>query len=170
MDIDQLKKKIPDMFERIKRDVQKVLKQRRAGLNLGFVDMGMSPQGFIGGMFFSGGTMILMNTRALQVLLEETKNHDIPEIAEYYVYHVLMHEYIHSLGYLDEHECREVTAYITHELYPHDHPIAIMADRGIGVYFPRFVYAPENFAFKPPHDTSIELVKGFDRSSTTYFT
>nr|MDO8119673.1 hypothetical protein [Candidatus Sigynarchaeota archaeon] len=98
------------MFERIKRDVQKVLKQRRAGLNLGFVDMGMSPQGFIGGMFFSGGTMILMNTRALQVLIEETKSHDIPEIAEYYVYHVLMHEYIHSLGYLDERECQDVTA------------------------------------------------------------
>src|SRR5512137_801805 len=113
MNLDQLKRKIPDMFERIKRDVQKVLKQRRAGLNLGFVDMGMSPQGFIGGMFFSGGTMILMNTRALQVLLEDTSKRNMSEISEYYVYHVLMHEYVHSLGYLDERECRDVTAYIT---------------------------------------------------------
>jgi hypothetical protein len=170
MNLDELKKKIPDAFERIKRDVQKVLRQRRAGLNLGFVDMGMSPQGFVGGMFFSGGTMILMNTRALQVLLDDTTNRNMPEIAEYYVYHVLMHEYVHSLGYLDERECRDVTAYITHELYPHNHPISIMADRGIGVYFPQFIYAPENFAFKSPQDGSIELVKGFDRGSTTYFT
>ncbi|MBN2152663.1 MAG: hypothetical protein JW839_14525 [Candidatus Lokiarchaeota archaeon] len=158
------------MFERIRRDVQKVLGQRRAGLSLGFVDMGMSPQGFVGGMFFSGGTMILMNTRALRVLLEDAVNRENPEIAEYYVYHVLMHEYIHSLGYLDERECREVTAYVTHELFPHNHPITIMADRGIGVYFPRFIYAPENIAFEPPRDGSIELVKGFDRGSTTYFT
>ncbi len=172
MDLENLKKKIPDMFEQIKRDVYKVLRKRRAGLNLGFVDMGMSPQGFIGGMFFSGGTMILMNTRALGVLIEEVKSNRLknPEIAEGYVYHVIMHEYVHSLGYLDEQECREVTAYITHQLFPHNHPIAIMADRGIGVYFPQFIYAPGNYAYRPPDDASIELVKGFDRSSTMYFT
>nr|MDO8109782.1 hypothetical protein [Candidatus Sigynarchaeota archaeon] len=172
MNIETIKKKLPDMFEQIKRDVYKILKKRRAGLNLGFVDMGISPQGFIGGMFFSGGTMILMNVRALDVLVDEVNRNrgKTPEIAEGYVYHVLMHEYIHSLGYLDEQECRDVTRYITHQLFPSYHPVSIMADRGIGVYFPQLIYAPENYAFKPPEDGSIELIKGFDRSSTGYFT
>jgi hypothetical protein len=154
------------MFEQIKRDVYKVLKRRRAGLNLGFVDMGMSPQGFIGGMFFSGGTMILVNVKALEVLADEINNSGkSEEIVLGYIYHVLMHEYIHSLGYLDESETRDVTFYVTRQLFPEGHPVYVMAQRGIGVYFPQMIYAPDNYQFRPD-PSQIELIKGFDRSST----
>nr|MDO8118346.1 hypothetical protein [Candidatus Sigynarchaeota archaeon] len=168
--IEELKKQIPDVFEGVKRDVKKVINRSRAGLNLGFVEMGISSQGFIGGMFFSGGTMILMNVTALDVLVNEinTNANKSPEMAISYVYHVMMHEYIHSLGFLDETTCQQVTRHVTRKLFPPDHPVAIMAERGIGVYFPRFTYAPEHLAFHP-RDGSVELIKNFDKSNTMYF-
>ncbi len=170
MRLEELKKKIPDLFEAIKRDVKRVIGRSRAGLNLGFVDMGISPNGFIGGMYFSGGTMILMNVTALDVLVDEVNSNPnkTPDIAIAYVYHVIMHEYIHSLGFLDEKACRDVTLYVSRKLFPEDNPVTIMAERGIGVYFPRFRYAPEHFQFQPKTNY-VELIKNFDKSNTMYF-
>lgn len=171
MDIDDLKRRIPALFEQVKRDVRKVLGRQRAGLSLGFVDMGISTQGFVGGMYFSGGTTILMNVRALQVLIDEvmtdpTKPEDI---VIHYVYHVLMHEYIHALGFLDERACRDATLHVTAKLFPGEHPVHVMAARGIGAYFPRAIYAPASAATSLPAPGTVELVRGFDRGSTTYF-
>lgn len=171
MNLKELKKKIPDIFERVKRDVKKVLNRRRAGLNLAFVNMGMSSRGFIGGMFFSGGTMIIMNNKALEVLLREIKKDpdQQEDIALDYVYHVLMHEYLHSLGFLDEKSCRDITLFVTKKLgYPKNHPVRQMAEKGIGVYFPNMVYAPEHYNFKP-NPAHLELIPGFDKSNTIYY-
>lgn len=170
MDIEYLKKRLSDIFEEIKKDVKKVLGRRRAGLSLGLVDMGVSPRGFIGGMFFSGGTMILMNTTALKALIAEiNQEEDKPDdIVVAYVYHVLMHEYIHSLGFLDEFTCRQITLHVTRQLFNEHNPVYVMAERGIGHYFPEFTYAPAGYAFRPK-PSEIELIDGFDRSSTTYF-
>lgn len=178
MDLRKLKQAMPEIFEQVKRDVKHVLGRQRAGLSLGLVDMGISSRGFIGGMFFSGGTMILMNRRALQVLLAtgETAsrwNHDAcqldrEEIVEAYVYNVLQHEYIHALGFLDEGTCRKITREVSRKVFPENHPVTLMAKHGIGYFFPRHRYAPVEYQFTP--DTrSIELVKGFDRSSTVYY-
>ncbi|MFX0101948.1 MAG: hypothetical protein ACFFCS_20450 [Candidatus Hodarchaeota archaeon] len=167
MDIETLKKQMPDLFEMVKKDVRKIIGRQRAGLSLGLVDMGISPSGFIGGMFFSGGTMILMNTTALNTLIDEIneKQEKPDDIVIAYVYHILMHEYIHSLGFLDEFTCREVTKHITKQLFSEDNPVYVMADRGIGHYFPDFTYAPAGYSFQP-NPSEIELIEGFDRSST----
>jgi len=166
MKLEELKKKIPDLFEKVKRNVEKVIHRHRAGLTLGFIEMGVSNQGFIGGMFFSGGTMILMNSTALRILINQGKLTD--EIIINYVYHILLHEYIHSLGYLDELECRKITYHVTNETFQdEEHPAHVMASKGIGAYFPKLIYAPGNFQLGP--GTRIERIKNFDKSSQTYF-
>ncbi len=166
MDLDELKKEMPDIFEKVKRDVEKTLYRHRAGLSLGLVEMGISGRGFIGGMFFSGGTMILMNSTALRVLLTKKEMND--EIVLAYVYHILLHEYIHSLGFLSERECRQYTDYVTKEIIPDDkHPARVMAARGIGAYFPDIIYAPPDYQMAKY--LKIERVENFDKSSTTYY-
>ncbi|NHI91333.1 MAG: hypothetical protein EAX96_02445 [Candidatus Lokiarchaeota archaeon] len=166
MILEELKLKIPDLFEKVKRDVDKAIGRHRAGLSLGFVEMGVSNLGFIGGMFFSGGTIILMNSTVLKVLINtETLSDDI---IIYYVYHILLHEYIHSLGFLNEKKCREVTNFVTKEVYEdQNHPARLLAERGIGYYFPKLIYAPGNYRLSS--NIKIERIKNFDKSSQTYF-
>ena len=166
MKLEELKKKIPDLFEDVKCDVDKALNRHRAGLSLGFVEMGISNAGFIGGMFFSGGTMILMNSTALRVLINEHTLTD--EIVINYVYHILLHEYIHSLGFLNERECRQVTNFVTKETFEdQNHPARLLAENGIGHYFPKLVYAPGNYRLGP--NMRIERIRNFDKGSQTYF-
>ena len=61
MNIQELKKEMPDIFETVKSDVKNVLGHHRAGLSLGLVELGMFKGGFIGGMHFYPGHDIVMN-------------------------------------------------------------------------------------------------------------
>jgi len=166
MNLQDLKRQMPDIFERVKRDVETVIGRHRAGLSLGLVSMGMFYGNFIGGMFFSGGTMIIMNTDPLHVLLETQPD----EVILAYVYHILLHEYIHSLGFLNERQCRQITHQITKEVFKGSkHPAVVLAFKGIGAYFPdlHLIYAPQNYGFQG--QWQVDRVKEFDRESFRYF-
>lgn len=165
MQMDQLRKKLPDIFEQVKKDVWQEMRQRRAGLVLGLVDMGMFRGGFIGGMFFAGGTMILMNTTPLRIILENYPD----EVVLAYSYHILLHEYIHSLGYMSEVQTRALSLQISRKTYKDpENPAVIIAERGIGAYFPNIplIYAPDEYQ---PSGLRIDVVKEFDRGSKTYY-
>ena len=166
MEFEDWRKQLPDIFERVKKDVWDTIKRHRAGLVLGLVEMGMQYGGFIGGMFFSGGTMILMNTTPLRLILPDQPDKNIWA----YTYHILLHEYVHSLGFLDENQTRSVTLQISKEVFKDPkHPALIIARRGIGAFIPNLplIYAPLNF---DPRGLKIDVVKEFDRSSQTYYT
>ncbi len=165
MDLYGLKKLMPEIFEKVKRDVRKVYKRHRAGLSLGLVEMGMFQQGFIGGMHFHPGTEIVMNKTPLKVILETQPY----EVIWAYTYHILLHEYVHSLGVIDERKCREITLRISEEIFKEtNHPAVILARKGIGAYLPdlKMVYIPPE---QKPEGISIEYVYGFDSESQTYF-
>jgi len=165
MKLHDLKKLMPEIFEKVKRDVQKVYRRHRAGLSLGLVEMGMYQQGFIGGMHFHPGTEIVMNKTPLKIILETQPY----EVIWAYTYHILLHEYIHSLGVINERHCREITLRISEEIYSEtDHPAVILAKKGIGAYLPdlKMVYIPPE---QKPEGMSIEYIYGFDRESQPYF-
>jgi hypothetical protein len=165
MEIQDLKKIMPEIFEKVKTDVRKILKLHRAGLSLGLVEMGMYRGGFIGGMHFYPGTEIVMNKSPLKIILESQPY----EIIWAYTYHILLHEYIHSLGIIDEYQCREITLRVTKGIFKEaDHPAMILAKNGIGTFFPnlKLTYVPPE---RRPEGISIEYVHGFDRESQPYF-
>jgi hypothetical protein len=165
MDLHDLKKLMPEIFEKVKKDVKKVANRHRAGLSLGLAEMGMFQQGFIGGMHFHPGTEIVMNKTPLKLILESQP----PEIVWAYTYHILLHEYIHSLGEIDEYRCREITLKVTEEIFKEmDHPAVILAKEGIGAYLPdlKMVYIPPE---QKPDGMTIEYVRDFDRESQNYF-
>jgi hypothetical protein len=100
-----------------------------------------------------------MNKNPLQ-RIRETK----PELYKPYAFFVLLHEYIHSLGYLDEELVVSKVYEITRDSLGEDHPATrIAAD--ISGFLKDLVY-PE-VAWKPDNER-IELVEGFDRSSVPY--
>ena len=169
MKLHDLKKEMPKIFERVKRDVEKVFGRHRAGLSLGLAEMGMSliqgKEGFIGGMHFAPGTDIIMNTSPLKIILETQPY----EIIWAYTYHILLHEYIHSLGVLNENQCRILTLKLTKEIFTEsDHPAIILAENGIGTFIPnlKLRYNPP---IKKPDEIVIEYLAEFEKESFDYY-
>ncbi|MFX0058898.1 MAG: hypothetical protein ACFE85_00810 [Candidatus Hodarchaeota archaeon] len=165
MKLQELKKEIPNIFEKVKKDVRKVLGRHRAGLSLGLVEMGIVRGGFIGGMHFHPGTEIVMNKTPLKLILDSQPY----EIVWSYTYHILLHEYVHSLGIIDEEKCRAITLKISEAIFKEaDHPAIILAKEGIGAFITdlRITYIPPE---RRPDGIAIEYVYGFDRESQSYF-
>lgn len=165
MNLQKIKEEIPEIFKQVKSDVKKVYRRHRAGLSLGLVEMGMYRGGFIGGMHFSPGTDIVMNRTPLEIILKEQPY----EIVWAYIYHILLHEYIHSLGILNELQCRRITLKVSENIFKDtNHPAIILAKNGIGTYFPNLhlIYAPPDLSSE---GIPIEYIYNFDQESFEYY-
>ncbi|MBY9013065.1 MAG: hypothetical protein KGD70_11890 [Candidatus Lokiarchaeota archaeon] len=167
MNLKDLKHEMPEIFETVKKDVIKTLgwNFHRAGLRLGLAEMGMIEGGFIGGMFIYPGTDIVMNTSPLWLILETQPD----DIVWAYTYHILLHEYIHSLGYIKEEKCEEKTFEVIEKVFEEEnHPVLILAKIGIGYYIRdlQIKNIPPN---RRPDGMLIEYVHGFDRESQSYY-
>lgn len=150
---------LPAIFEVVKRVVQDNLGRLRAGLMLGLADLGNHPQGFVGAFHALGTNVIVMNKVPL-VRIQETD----PELYRPYAFNVLLHEYLHTLGYVDEGAVRRTVLQLTEEAFGSDH-VASRIARDYSAFFPNLVY-PE--AAWRPAEFSMELVPDFDRSNARY--
>ena len=102
---------IKDVFELVREAVEDAMGESRAGLDLGFVEMGNSQQ-CVFAFYPVGSNIIVMNKTPIRRIME-TK----PELIKPYVFSTLLHEYIHSLGYLDEDQARQLTCTIAQQLF-----------------------------------------------------
>jgi hypothetical protein len=152
-------KSLPDIFELVKSLVLKSMSKSRGGLMLGMANLGNNPQGYFGGFFTTGSNVIVLNKIPLQRIMETR-----PELYKPYVFHVLLHEYIHSLGYLDEADVKQKVYKITKDALGEEHlATQIAAD---AKFFIKDLAYP-GVSWKP-EDEGLELVAGFDRSSVSY--
>lgn len=153
---------LADIFELVKRVVRRYLNCHRAGLMLGLVNLGMKRGYFIGAFHPVGSNIIVMNKAPLKIASKTTEK----KVYNAYCFLLLLHEYLHSLGYIDEKEVQELTEEICQQAFGNNHPAAVMARSGVEEYFPRVAHFPlEN---EPPSDVFIELVRNFEKSSSKY--
>lgn len=150
---------LADIFEIVKEAVWNSRMKSRAGLMLGLADLGNSPQGFIGAFFTVGSNFIVMNKIPLE-RIQETR----PELFKPFAFHVLMHEYIHSLGYLDERLVRQMVYDISKAVMGESH-LATQLAHDPTCFIPNLAYP--DLAWQPK-DLRMELVEGFDRGSVCY--
>ncbi|MDD1732328.1 MAG: hypothetical protein LUO83_09395 [Methanothrix sp.] len=165
-------KSMPDIFELVKSLVLKSMGKSRGGLMLGLANLGNNPQTFLGGFFATGSNVIVLNRIPLQ-RIKETR----PEIFKPYVFHVLLHEYIHSLGFLDEAEVRSRVLALSREALVRSRVLALsrealgekhlatMMAEDCGGFISYLAYP--GLAWRG-EDEKMELVEGFDRSSASY--
>ena len=151
---------LPDLFEVVKDLVECETGRHRAGLMLGMVDLGISQGGFVGAYFVVGGNAIVVNRQALGVI-----EHRQPELLKPYQFYLLLHEFLHAVGYLDEAQCRDVAATLSARAFGDGHDVTRIA-RDFGSIF-RDIIRP-GYGFMPPEAPTIELISGFDRSSVNY--
>ena len=151
---------LPDLFEVVKEMVDCELGRHRAGLMLGMVDLGISHGGFVGAYFVGGGNAIDVNRQALAII-----KHRQPELEKPYQFYLLLHEFLHAVGIIDEAQCRGTGASLATKAFGDEHDVTRIA-RDFGAIF-RDIIRP-GYGFMPPEDTSMEFISGFDRSSVNY--
>lgn len=152
-------KTLADIFEIVKDAVWVSQRKSRGGIMLGLANLGNHPQGFFGAFYPVGSNVIVMNKIPLE-RIKETR----PELYKPYVFHILLHEYLHTLGYLSESGVRQMVFEITRDAFGEEH-LATRIAADATHFFKNLVY-PD--AAWQPDDTRLELVEGFDRGSASY--
>lgn len=149
------------VFKLVKHAVRRYLGAGRAGLMLGLSDL----PGFIGGYWVVGSNMIVLNRITLNKVMKEAGDR---RLINAYVFDLLLHEYLHSLGHLGERETRDLSAEICRKALGRNHPASIMASNGPIAVFPglNIVLNIDPRQYSAPSD--VEIIGDFDRDSTSY--
>jgi len=153
-------KTIGTIFEIVKTLVGEYLGQDQAGLLVGLSDLGIFNQGFIGAFYSLNSNMIIINKKPLARILQ-TK----PSLYNYYLFHVILHEYIHSTGVYDELQTRQLVSEISKHYFCDGHVVIQLASN-IEKFIPNLSYPVAGF--QPPEDINIEFVSGIDKKNTNY--
>ena len=156
---EKVRNQLIDTFEEVKEVVRQNEKRTRAGLMLGLQELGSSLNGFIGAYYPVSSNIIVMNKTPLRRIIDTN-----PQLIKPYGFHILLHEYIHSLGFLDERVTRIKTYEISKKHFGEEHIITQLSTN-IKKFFPNLVY-PIHRWIPLKNIPPIEIVQGFDKSST----
>jgi hypothetical protein len=148
-----------EIFEVVKEVVRITEGRSRAGLMLGLQELGTSINGFIGAYYPIASNVIVINKTPLRRLLQIN-----PNLLKAYGFHILLHEYIHSLGFLNEEVTRKKTYEISKSIFGKNHIITKLSTN-IQKFFPHLKYPIYGYI---PHNKypPIEIVQGFDITNT----
>jgi len=145
-----------DVFELVKKSTEQSLGKRRAGLMLYLAKL----PSHIGAFHTMGTNGIVMNRTTLDMITHGARS--LREINSY-VYSILLHEYLHALGYADEREVRKLVYDVTLDSFGPEHPATQIASKGPSAILPEAVF--DNSPNKAP---DIEVIPDLERSSQRY--
>ncbi|HTT15041.1 MAG TPA: hypothetical protein VMG81_04590 [Thermoplasmata archaeon] len=141
------------VFRVVRAAVHRVLGIERPGLGLGLSNL---PPG-VGAYWQVTGNLIVLNEGLVQTMRTHAES---PLELNSFVYVILAHEYLHSLGYLDEGAVRQVTARVTRAAFGPDHPATRMAEGDLWRLYPFLAWAPGGDGRR------LKVVPRFDLAST----
>ncbi|MDG6991530.1 MAG: hypothetical protein JRM99_08985 [Nitrososphaerota archaeon] len=145
-----------DIFEMVKAATERSLKMHRAGLTLVLGDIPNS----VGAYHEMGSNAIVMNRNILRIVEKLTRSRSKRNA---YVFMILLHEYLHSLGYSSDSQVRDLGKQITEGYLGRKHMAGEMAVRPLDQFFPELEKLSV-FRDKGEYQT----VHRFDSSSTSY--
>jgi len=145
-----------DVWEIVKDSVRAVLKKYRVGMMLFLDDLPLN----LGAYHPVGTNNIIMNRTLLRLVEVATEKRIFVNA---FVYSILLHEYLHAVGYLSEGAVRPLVVRISEECFGYDHIVSQLAREGPwsllrGIPLDE-VQAPKRV---------IEIVKDFEKSSQRY--
>jgi hypothetical protein len=144
-----------DIFDLVRRSVEDTLGRHRAGLMLVLAEL----PAHVGAFHVVGSNAIVVNRKFLKMAMGSSVSRTELNAC---IYTILLHEYLHSLGYLDEGQVRELVVRVTTQVMGEGHPATVISSRG---YLPSFRHA-ERLAEGSGEDP--ELISDFDRSDQSY--
>jgi len=144
-----------DVFDIVKRAVKQVLGLNRSGLMLYVGDLPLR----IAAFHQVGSNGIVLNRRVMDVVTRSTAS--VAEVNSF-VFTLLLHEYLHSLGYLEEHDVNNLVCRISSDIFGADHATVQMAqDPPLSKMLPTDMHME---SLSP----TLELIKDFERSKQPY--
>jgi hypothetical protein len=144
------------IFEMVKAATERKTGMHRAGLTLVLGDIPNN----VGAYHEMGSNAIVMNRNLLRIVerLSRTRSK-----RNSYVFMILLHEYLHSLGYTSDRQVRSLGRLITDGYLGRGHVASEMAVRPLDQFFPDLGKL-SGFRDKGEYQT----VRRFDSSSTPY--
>jgi hypothetical protein len=144
------------IFEMVKSATERTLGLHRAGLTLVLGDIPNE----VGAYHEMGSNAIVMNRNLLRIVEKLSRSRSRRNS---YVFMILLHEYLHSLGYTSDRQVRQLGRRIADEFLGKKHPAGEMAVRPLDQFFPDLAKL-SMFRDKGEYQT----VRRFDSSSTPY--
>ena len=141
-----------DIFSLVKKAVKNSLKEHRVGLMLYLGNLPMNV-----GAFHPMGTNDIVLNRSLLKAASNTRTK-----WKAYAFSILLHEYLHTLGYTDERRVRGLTFRICMENFGGDHPVTDASVSG-----PWVNLNPEAFE-SIGEEMELERVPDFERIESGY--
>ncbi len=145
-----------DIFEVVKKSVYQTIGRHRAGLTLYLAELPAN----VGAFHQVGSNSIVMNKALLEVVERSSRTRREKNA---FVYSILLHEYLHSLGYFDEAKARQIALHVAKESFGEGHvSTKLCSPRGPLAFFPEVLGARGRFTGE------FEVVKDFDRTPNSY--
>lgn len=145
-----------EAFELVKSAVLQKFRMHRAGLSL---ILQMMPSN-LGAYHMLGSNAIVMNSYLLAAVRKIAGS-----IEEYnsYLFMVLAHEYLHSLGIVDENTVRQMTFELCNWMLGDDHAATRMAKED-----PSTIYPELRSMMQSQFSRDFQVVRNFDKTNQTY--
>jgi len=144
-----------EVFEFVKYSVKSVYEMKRAGLSLMLHRMPTR----VGAYHVLGSNVIAINS----ILLDLVKKYSASN-GDYnsYLFTVLLHEYLHSFGILEEHKVRQMSVELCEKFFGQEGMVTAIAEDPLKI-FPQLGSASYD-----KFENKYELIKNFDNSNQTY--
>ena len=154
-------KTFADIFDIVKSMALDFLGVEQAGLLVGLTDLGSYGGSFVGAFYSLNANAIIINKRHLGSIRQMS-----PELYNPYLFHVMLHEYIHSLGVYDEIQVRQLVYEISRHFFGENH-IATEIASDLDKFLPNLMHPSEEFE-SSVQGIGIEFLPGIDRKNTNY--
>ncbi|HEX2067597.1 MAG TPA: hypothetical protein VHF08_02745 [Nitrososphaeraceae archaeon] len=144
-----------EAFELVKSTVEARYKMHRAGLSLVLQVMPTN----LGAYHVLGSNLIIANKRILDIIKKYKSNEEYNS----YLFMVLVHEYLHSFGIIDELQVRKMTYTLIASLVGEDHMATSMAR-----YQPWSLFPELNLFHNNSFEQKFEVIRNFDKTTQSY--
>ena len=144
------------IFEMVKKATERKLGMHRAGLTLVLGDIPNN----VGAYHEMGSNAIVMNRNLLRIVEKVSRS---KSKRNSYVFMILLHEYLHTLGYASDRQVRALGREIADEYLGRRHLAGEMAVRPLDQFFPDLGKF-QSFRDKGEYQT----ISRFDSTSTPY--
>ncbi|HLD96723.1 MAG TPA: hypothetical protein VI934_00085 [Candidatus Nanoarchaeia archaeon] len=164
---------LQDLFELVKEVVWKSLQRDQAGLMLGLAELGIGSQRVLGAFYSPDANTIVMN----KTLMGHVEKLADPLLYKSYCFYILLHEYLHSCGFYDEGQNRQIVAAIAASCFGPGHVISKLSaspEAMLKLISDSFKVVREKPGGQEGSDgemisdSGIEFVEGIDRRNTNY--
>ena len=145
-----------EAFELVKSVVLQKFRMHRAGLSL---ILQMMPSN-LGAYHMLGSNAIVMNSYLLAAVRKIAGS---AEEYNSYLFMVLAHEYLHSLGIVDENTVRQMTFELCNWMLGNDHAATRMAKED-----PSTIYPELRSMMQSQFSREFQVVRNFDKANQTY--